>query len=305
MLVLGENIHMKEQTYSLQRLSLAAIEWGASDGEIVLAIHGWLDNAASFIPVAEHLNLENKRLIAIDLPGHGLSDHRPKGESYHFLEYVQDIVELIHVFNRPVTLLGHSLGGAIASVVSAVIPEKVTRLVMLDALGPMTAKEEQTLANLRHAIDYVSAQREHKVKVIASLEQATRIRMTGMTALKSSSARLLVERSLIPCDNGFKWRSDARLKAPSLSRLTEGQVKNLFEGIECPVCVIAAEDGLFKFDKAPQVRFSYLRYVALHTVTGGHHFHMDGDVAEAAILINQFLSDVDGYDESAQSKAEA
>ncbi len=280
---------MREVRLDAQRLFLAGLEWGNPQGSIVLALHGWLDNAASFVPLAECLDLRHRRLIAIDLPGHGLSDHRPPGDNYHFMDYVQDVVALIESFEQPVCLVGHSLGGAIASVVAAVVPARISRLILLDALGPIAAKEEQTLANLRHAMDYAARTRQHKVRPIASIEQAVRIRMTGMTALKPAAAQLLVERSLIAIEGGFTWRSAVKLKAPSASRLTEGQIRNLFEGICAPVCLVVAKDGLFGSDKAPHQRLSYIKRLTLHWVAGGHHFHMEANVVALAALMDAFM----------------
>ena len=55
--------------------ALRVLTWGEEDAPPVLALHGWLDNAASFIPLAAHL--DGIRLVAIDAPGHGRSGHYP------------------------------------------------------------------------------------------------------------------------------------------------------------------------------------------------------------------------------------
>ncbi|TCZ81442.1 alpha/beta fold hydrolase, partial [Lysobacter sp. N42] len=58
---------------------LAALR-SASGGVPVLALHGWLDNAASFLPMAAHL--PGLDLVALDLPGHGASAHLPASADY-------------------------------------------------------------------------------------------------------------------------------------------------------------------------------------------------------------------------------
>lgn len=65
-------------------MQLAALEYGDPDGKPVLALHGWLDNAMSFAHLA--LRLQGMHIIALDLMGHGLSDHKPEGTGYQLWE---------------------------------------------------------------------------------------------------------------------------------------------------------------------------------------------------------------------------
>ena len=61
--------------------TVAGLRSAAAQGTRVLALHGWLDNAASFIPLAAAL--PGLDLVAIDLPGHGHSAHMPPGTQYN------------------------------------------------------------------------------------------------------------------------------------------------------------------------------------------------------------------------------
>ena len=56
---------------------------GPRDAPPVLLFHGWLDNCHSFLPLLTKLP-KNRRYIALDLPGHGHSSHKPNG-SYNFI----------------------------------------------------------------------------------------------------------------------------------------------------------------------------------------------------------------------------
>ena len=101
-------------------LRLAAKRWrtpaatGAGPERRFLALHGWLDNAASFDRLAPQLLAATgapAELVAIDLPGHGQSDSRP-GPIY-FLDHVEAVLEALEALAWPVcTIIGHSLVGA-------------------------------------------------------------------------------------------------------------------------------------------------------------------------------------------------
>ena len=111
---------------------LAALRYGTRGGTRVLALHGWLDNAMSFAPLAAQL--PELDLVALDLPGHGHSAHRPPRTWYHYIDYLDDALLALDAlgWDRCV-LLGHSLGGAVASVLAAARPERVEGLLLIEA----------------------------------------------------------------------------------------------------------------------------------------------------------------------------
>ena len=102
-----------ELSIPLRHLNLTTRIWGPEDAPPVIACHGWLDNAASFDHIAPLL--PDCRLLALDLPGHGLSDRRPPGTAYHFLDMVSELFEVADHFDwERFSLLGHSMGAALA-----------------------------------------------------------------------------------------------------------------------------------------------------------------------------------------------
>ena len=79
----------REICIDLPHIRLAGQRWGEGE-HIVLALHGWLDNAASFAPLAPYLIDDNTSLIALEFAGHGRSAHRPLGAGYHFTDHMRD-----------------------------------------------------------------------------------------------------------------------------------------------------------------------------------------------------------------------
>lgn len=89
--------------------TLAAKVWGPADGKPVLALHGWLDSAASYDTLCPLLN-PSLRIVALDFSGHGDSSHKPPGCHYNPLEYVIDVRRAVdHLGWDQFTLIGHSM----------------------------------------------------------------------------------------------------------------------------------------------------------------------------------------------------
>jgi pimeloyl-ACP methyl ester carboxylesterase len=107
---------------------LSALVWGASAPEIVL-LHGGAQNAHTWDTVA--LALE-RPLVAIDLPGHGHSDHRPDGP-FNARENARDVAVAIEELAGDARMVvGMSLGGLTAIALTTRAPDLVRRMVLVD-----------------------------------------------------------------------------------------------------------------------------------------------------------------------------
>ena len=110
---------------------IAAKAWGDSTAAPVIALHGWLDNAATFNRLAPLL--KSVRLIALDLMGHGYSHHRPASMPYYIWDNVLDVLGVAEQLGlERFDLLGHSMGASIAMLIAGAYPEKVRQLVLID-----------------------------------------------------------------------------------------------------------------------------------------------------------------------------
>ena len=260
-------------TIKLPDMKVEALAWGPPDGHLVLALHGWLDNAASFVPLAGFL--DGVRLVAVDLPGHGRSDWRPAGQRYHFVDWVPDVVGLADALGaKRFSLLGHSLGAGIASIVAGSVPHRIERMVLVEGLGPLTDDPAVAASNLEKAIQKPVDPRR-KITAYPNLKVAVERVGGARDKLGSQGARLLAIRGTRKTRRGFELRHDPRLQERSLLRMTEPQVLSFLERIECPVILVRADEGYaFNYDKmkARVERVSRCRVVELK---GGHHIHLD------------------------------
>jgi len=253
----------------------------------VLALHGWLDNAASFVPLAPHL--EGIDLVVPDLPGHGASDHLPRGMDYSFAAAVHSVLDIADALGwERFRLLGHSMGAGIASLVAAACPERIERLVAIEALGALAEVPERTVERLRDAVVATRALPGKRLRVFPDIEPAVRARMKA-NGLTEDAARLLVERGVVAVDGGWCWSSDPRLTLPTMVRMTEAQIEDLVAGITCPAKVLFADPAQpYLPDPVRRARAALLPAGELVVLPGGHHLHME-QPREVAAAIGGFL----------------
>ncbi len=271
----------------LDRITLTGLAWGDADAEPVLALHGWLDNAASFVPMAN--GLADYRLVALDLPGHGSSGHRPKGYHYHFIDYISDVVAAADElgFDR-FRLLGHSLGGAIAICTAAIIAPRIKQLALIESMGPYAAEPHDAPARLIKAHEQMAATVRRRLPVYKELDTIVRARIAA-NPLSQKAARLIVERSMRPVEGGWSWRSDTGLRVASPVYMTEAQVQAYLQALTMPTLLVRGTESGFIQRKFLVDRQRLIQQLKVVDLPGLHHLHMDTPqiVAES---IRQFFS---------------
>ena len=90
-------------------------------------IHGAWHGAWCWHKVVPLLEQRGYKVITPDLPGHG-QDRTPLSDITLEL-YTESICRLITELDRPVVLVGHSMGGTVISQVAEMVPEKISRLI--------------------------------------------------------------------------------------------------------------------------------------------------------------------------------
>lgn len=105
----------------------------AGEGDVVLLLHGWGGEAASFQPVFDWL-AQSHKVYALDLPGFGKSQIPPT--AWNTSDYAQFVIAFLEKFRIPKAhFIGHSFGGRISIIISAEYPEKVDKLILVDSAG--------------------------------------------------------------------------------------------------------------------------------------------------------------------------
>ncbi len=268
---------------------LAAELWGQSDQPPVIALHGWLDNCHSFRPLGPHLN--NLQLLALDMAGHGHSDHRSPDASYHIWDDVKEILLLADAMNWPrFSLLGHSRGAIVASLVAAVAPDRIEKLALLEGLWPLTAQEDQAAEQFSSYIQTFMQRRGREPSLASSIDTMIKTRLRGGFGVKEDTARLLVERNSREVTGGLRWRTDDRLLMPSPMMLTPVQASSFIDRLECPVRLYMGDEAMgHRIENIKQRLQEVSPDIETELFSGGHHFHMEGDLAALARSLCSFL----------------
>ncbi|MCC4601659.1 alpha/beta fold hydrolase [Xanthomonas melonis] len=256
----------------------------------VLALHGWLDNAASFLPLSAHLQAPDLDLVLLDLPGHGHSAWLPVGAEYTLSSAIHNLLQVADALGWDrFTLLGHSLGGGVASLMAAAAPERIEALMVIEALGALAEPAENTAERLRDSVRSTRSLPQRPLRVFGTMEAPIRARMMA-NQLTEPAARLLVERGLRAVEGGYSWCTDPRLTLPTAIRMTEAQIDALLTSIVCPTQAIFATPAQPYFsDTLRDHRVALVPDARLVLLPGTHHVHMETPQPVAAV-IDAFLA---------------
>lgn len=251
-----------------------------------MAVHGWLDNAASFDVLAPQLR--DVHLVAIDCAGHGLSDHR---FTYNIWEDVGEIFAIADQLGwKEFALLGHSRGAIISTLAAGTFPERISHLAMIDGMLPATTPPSEAAQQLARSIVEVRRHRQRGFSVYPDIDTAIMVRQRAEIAISEEAARLLLRRGLKEVEGGYTWTSDPQLKAASAFRFSDEQVDSFVQRITAPMLLVLAHDGIPRLTgrheeiarRYPKIRVEWLE--------GGHHLHMEAEpAAKLATMLNHFF----------------
>ncbi|MBW5801599.1 alpha/beta fold hydrolase [Halomonas elongata] len=263
---------------------LAALSWGEARAPTWLALHGWLDNAASFSRLAPRLASSlGIRVVALDFAGHGHSRYLVGDGGYALWDYCHDVLDALDALGlERAPLLAHSMGAGVACLLAAGLPERVERLVLIDGLGAVTTAPSALPRQLRKGLQ---ARRRPCASAprYADIESAVAARVAGSASpIDAETARPLVERNLEALAWGeWRLRSDPRLRWASPVRLTPDQVLAALGAMSCDVLLVEGQEGILGEREGMTSRRAAVAELTRRVLAGGHHLHLESERVDA------------------------
>lgn len=250
---------------------------------------------------------KERAYLAIDMPGHGKSSHLPKGMIYHFYEDGITLIRRIvkHYKWSNVTLMGHSLGGAISFMYASIYDNlnEVSKIIMIDTQGVAVFDQEKLASDAAHCIDKMLKFDNYPITMqpCHNYETTVGVVVDGHKgSITKKGAKALMIRGTMPAPehlnkpDGLIFTRDLRLKVSSFGSFTEEQALLYARRIRCEVLNIRAkpirtygDPTIYpKVIKTLRENCKRLVYEEVEDVT--HHLHLEAP-SRICKCIQEFL----------------
>lgn len=286
----------------IRHLRYHVLQWGtpSPDKTPLVMVHGWMDVAASFQFIVDALSNDHW-VIAPDWRGFGLTE-TPGTDNFWFPDYLADLDQLLdhYVGDRPVHLLGHSMGGHVATMYAGIRPERIKKLINLEGFGMPATRPAQAPGRYAKWMDELKTlhRGELDLKPYASLEAVAQRLIKTNPRLGIDKAHWLAQHWAQPNAQG-EWRimGHAAHKVVNAQLFKTDETLAIYERITAPMlCVVASTDSMAPWWKERYTLPEFMQRIAAvphitHAVIqdAGHMLHHD-QPEQLAKLIDEFLS---------------
>ena len=274
----------EETRWELPGITLGGRRWpGAAGRPPVVLLHGHLDHAGTWDDVAPLLAREGWTVVAPDLRGHGRSGWVAPGGAYAFMDHVADLDALLGLLGGQAHVVGHSLGGNVASFHAGARPERVLSLGLVDALG-VEDGAAGAVERLRAHLEGRATPPEARVYADVGAA-AARLRATHpfLTLARSNA---LAERGTRPVEGGVAWAWDPRHRLRNAVPYRADTHERFLRAVTCACTVVLPDRSPFARG-ATDALVGTLPRAAVHTVPDcGHMVPLEAPVRLAHALLS-------------------
>ncbi|MEC3950018.1 alpha/beta fold hydrolase [Sphingobium sp. HWE2-09] len=281
------------------RTRLHYLDWGNPSAPTLILVHGGFDHGRSWDWTARALS-RDYHVIAPDLRGHGDSAWSPDG-SYMMANFVYDLAQLVDLLDRsPVTIVGHSLGGAISLRYAGLFPDKLRKLVAIEGLGlsPDRLKEQAEQSTPDIWQDWIGSRRNSARRTprrYPTIEAA-------IGRMRERNEHLTVEQAFHLTSHGvnrnedgsYGWKFDPYLKAMAPNAGMDQELPDFWKRITCPTLLCLGEDS-WASNPAKDGRMNHFADARMATFANAghwlHHDQFDAFIAELRGFLQGEASD--------------
>lgn len=284
---------MRRRRVLAQGLHLSLVEWGPeTDGSapLVVVLHGFQDAAETFDDVAAVLVARGFRVAAPDLRGFGDSDRVPVGGYYYFPDYVFDVVELLDHLSptAPVRLVGHSMGGTVATLVAGTVPARIEALALIEGVGPPDVPDDFSVERMTAWIDGVRRLRGRADKTLSLDEAVARLAVSHPRLPRDTVARRAAQLTRLADDGRYVWAFDPLHRTRSPLEFKVERWRSFARRITArTLCIGGGPTGFHPDDEAARVA-SIAGARSIEIADAGHMIHWAAPDALGAALADFF-----------------
>jgi pimeloyl-ACP methyl ester carboxylesterase len=272
----------RAHSWEANGLTHNVLEWTTRPdeaGPTALIVHGFQDAAATWDEVATVLAEEaGLRVLAPDMRGFGDGPRAPSGAYYYFPDYIADLAAIVRdrvAPEAPLFVVGHSMGATVVSYYAGAFPERPTKLVLVDGVGPLDNPPDIAPVRMRSWIEGLERVRATPERTpFATLEEATArlARFNPSLDLSTLSRRTsqLVRRD--PSGEGLSWKYDPLHATTSPLPFFAQGYKSFAARVTCPVLYVSGGRLGFHVPDEDE-RLSCFSALTRATIDGGHSLH--------------------------------
>lgn len=278
--------------YEVRGLRLAFHRWGDDSRPLLVLLHGFMDHGRSFAPVAELL-AKDFFVVAPDFRGHGESGWIGAGGYYHFYDYFHDVRVLVERLGAPrFGLVGHSMGGSVATGLAALLAERVSALVLLEGMGPPFAAPDEAVERLRRwtlaqdgaAVAGDVGARRGARRPMPSVEDAAERLRRANPRLPEARALMFAASFTEAVDGGVAWRFDPLHRTPAAKPFVFEEVAPMWRSLSMPVLSIHGTETHWLPDRLEARHRAVPHLVSALMPGAGHNLHHDRPELVAAAI---------------------
>jgi len=277
----------------LRGLDMHLTRWGPDPTEAapaVVLLHGWQDTGDTFQFMVDAFR-HDWALVAPDWRGFGRSEWPQEG--YWFPDYIADLEALVDHLSpaSPVRLVGHSMGGNVASLYAGLRPARVRCLANLEGFGLPRSTSTEAPGQLRKWLDQVRS--VPTSKDYESLEQLALVIQHRYPRFSAAQAAFVAAAWSREAGGVVRLLGDPRHRWINPIRYSREDAEATWRQVKAPVMMVLADesDYLAKLgadgDEGAFRRF--IPHIQIARVAqAGHMLHIE-KADEVAAVVEEFL----------------